>query len=150
MFLSCAFEEHGVHVLSVEHVVDLSRPSAQPILPVPVDQLLQNDRVAFSHINSPFTKPTSAICSARDRSAYFANKIRSLVNGDLMPSSSKSDCCTETANSTTDYSCIQRYPAMPRDHFHDDMEAILVELDRVLFAFASLLKSEPDIATTLL
>lgn len=76
LLTQCAVLQHGVHVLSVEHVVDIA-PSLLVVvkailadwltrLPVAVDQPLEDDRVTLSDIDVPLVQPSCAVRRARD------------------------------------------------------------------------------------
>jgi hypothetical protein len=93
--------QHGMHILSMKHVVHISPPlliviqiihtHRLPRLPVPIDQLLQHDWVTLGNINPPLVQPSSPVRRAGHGCAYFAGEIRFLVDGYLVACATECD-----------------------------------------------------------
>ena len=134
LFLQSTLLEHGMHILAMEHVVDVTPPllvigkvvntDGLPGPPVAVDELAENYRITAGNINVPFMQPPSAVRSARDRSAHLAGEVVTLVDAHFMTSAAQSNSDGHAADATANDTDVEFSPALRGRHVVVDLQVL--------------------------
>ena len=123
-------EEHAVHVLTVEHVVDVPPRLLVVVevvlvedlagLPITHGELHQDDRSTRLNIDLPLVKPLCAVGGARDRSTHLDVKASSFVYRTPVARTTKGDGACKATDPTTedgDVELLERGTSFAHFHF---------------------------------
>ena len=120
--------QHGVHVLPMKHVVDISPALFVVVevvdanglagLPIAVDELLEHHGVALGYVDAPFVKPARAVSRARYRGADLSCKVGLFVYCHVVAGSAQRNRHRHAADAAANDTDIEPSPALGGSRAH--------------------------------
>lgn len=96
-------------LLVISQIVDADGLAS---LPIPPDQLPQDDGIALCDIDPPVVQPVGSVCGAGDGGAHLAGKVCTFVDGDSVACATEGEGGAETADATADDGDVEGLPGV--------------------------------------